>query len=42
MKAQRKSRQTSQQRNQPELNLNAQDKSINHADIADMITLAKN
>ena len=42
MKTQRESRQTSQQRNQPELNLNAQDKNINYADIADMITSAKN
>jgi hypothetical protein len=42
LKRQRESRQTSQQRNQPELNLNAQDKRINYANISDMITSAKN
>jgi hypothetical protein len=42
MKTQRESRQTSQQRNQPELNLNAQGKSIDYANIADIITSTKN
>ncbi|KAG2199681.1 hypothetical protein INT46_006306 [Mucor plumbeus] len=42
MKTQRESRRTSKQRNQPELNLNAQGKSIDYANIADIITSAKN